>query len=45
MFTTNNYEEVLDESKSGQDLIGSAWSVVSVIAVACLAFTAFNYLV
>jgi hypothetical protein len=45
MFTTNDYNEVLHESKSGQDLIGSVWSVVSIIAAAGLAFSAFNYLV
>lgn len=45
MFTQNNYNEVLHESKSDHHTIGGAWSIVSIFAAVCLLASAANYLI
>nr|WP_298684340.1 hypothetical protein [uncultured Dongia sp.] len=44
MFIPNSYNEVLHESKSSHHLIGSAWSVVSIVAAAALVISTLSYL-
>lgn len=44
MFIPNSYDEVLQESKSDHHLVGSAWGIVSIVAIACLFVSAISYL-
>lgn len=45
MFVPSSYDEILQESKSDNHLIGSAWRFLSIIAVAGFCVSVVNYLI
>jgi hypothetical protein len=44
MFVPNNYDDILQESKSGHHVVGSAWSFVSIVLAACWGVSLLVYL-